>query len=141
MVAGEGEGGIVKGVGLDERAIQVDAERRQGGDVECERAGWAKVSFLTSKPIDRIKIASYGTGCGIEPDRGIHRASCLGDQRHYQLFWKYLTQLSEDRHILNFRKRTESAPMLSAQMKRTGLERRAAGTRAEAKNAVVQHRA
>ena len=34
VVAGDGEGGIVKGVRLDERSIQVDAERRQGGDVE-----------------------------------------------------------------------------------------------------------
>jgi hypothetical protein len=35
VVAGYGEGGIVKGVRLDERSIQVDAERRQGSDVEC----------------------------------------------------------------------------------------------------------
>jgi hypothetical protein len=34
MVAGDGEGGIVESVRLDERSIQVDAERRQGGDVE-----------------------------------------------------------------------------------------------------------
>src|SRR5260370_36380613 len=34
-VTGDGEGGIVKGVRLDERSVQVDAERRQGGDVEC----------------------------------------------------------------------------------------------------------
>ncbi len=35
VVAGDGEGGIVKGVGFDEGSIQVDAERRQGVGFEC----------------------------------------------------------------------------------------------------------
>jgi hypothetical protein len=35
VVAGDGEGGIVEGVRFDEGSIQVDAECRQGRDVEC----------------------------------------------------------------------------------------------------------
>ena len=35
VMAGDGEGGVDEGVGLDERSVQIDAERRKGGDVEC----------------------------------------------------------------------------------------------------------
>ena len=35
VVAGEGERRVMKGIGLDEGAVEVDAEHRQRGDVEC----------------------------------------------------------------------------------------------------------
>ncbi len=35
MVAGDGERGVVQGVGLDEGAVEVDEEHWQGGDVDC----------------------------------------------------------------------------------------------------------
>jgi hypothetical protein len=46
VVARDGEGGIVKGVRLDERSIEVDAERRQGGNVECGGRDRQKCPFL-----------------------------------------------------------------------------------------------
>jgi hypothetical protein len=50
-MAGDGEGGVVEGVRLDEGPIQVDAEHRRRGDVECGVRDGQKVSFLTSKPM------------------------------------------------------------------------------------------
>src|ERR1700761_4521208 len=35
VVAGDGECGVVQGVGLDEGAVEVDAEHWQGGSVDC----------------------------------------------------------------------------------------------------------
>ena len=55
VMAGDGEGGVVQGVGLDEGSVQVDAEHWQGGDVECGGPEWAKVSFLTSKSMTGLR--------------------------------------------------------------------------------------
>jgi hypothetical protein len=35
MVAGDGERGVVEGVGLDEGSVEVDAEHWQRGNVDC----------------------------------------------------------------------------------------------------------
>ena len=46
VMAGDGEGGVVEGVGFDEGSIQVDAEHRQSGDVECGGRNRQKCPFL-----------------------------------------------------------------------------------------------
>ena len=37
-MAGEGEGGVVEGVGFDEGAVEIDAEDRERGDVGLSEA-------------------------------------------------------------------------------------------------------
>ena len=46
VVTGDGEGGIVKGVRLDEGSIEVDAERRQGNDVKFGGGNGQKCPFV-----------------------------------------------------------------------------------------------
>jgi hypothetical protein len=45
-MSGDGKGGVVEGVRLDERSVQIDAERRKGGDVECGGRRGQKCPFL-----------------------------------------------------------------------------------------------
>ena len=51
VVAGDGEGRIVRVSDLTRVPSRSTQSDRQGGDVEMRRPGWAKVSFLTSKPM------------------------------------------------------------------------------------------
>jgi hypothetical protein len=60
-VAGDGEGGIVQGVRLDEGPIQVDAEHRREGDVECRGREGQKCPFL--------RLNQYWVKDSVEPDR------------------------------------------------------------------------
>ena len=46
MVAGDGERRVVQGVGLDEGAVEVDAEHWQGGSVDCGGRERQKCPFL-----------------------------------------------------------------------------------------------
>jgi hypothetical protein len=58
VVAGDSECGVMKGVRLDEGAVEVDAEHRQSGVVECGGRGRQKRPFL------RLNLYRYKKAVG-----------------------------------------------------------------------------
>ena len=49
VVTGDGQGGVMKGVRLDEGAVEVDTEHRESGDFNFRGRRWQKCPFLRLK--------------------------------------------------------------------------------------------
>lgn len=86
MVTHEGENGVDKSIGPDERAVEVDAERWPGGVEIGIRSGQKVLPYMN---ISRLPYAGYLQSIAV-----IHGAAkpSQSGQRHYYLFWEILRQ-------------------------------------------------